>query len=105
MKHSIKWQGSMPNTGLKKLFNHLSFAVISIFLISSIFSSGLGKAYALSPESNGDNSLQIVIEPSNDSASMDNKGIDSSPSEKNNGNYPDLGDDQVFPFAAGLDSY
>tara|TARA_B100001250_G_C19641680_1_gene718573 strand:- start:547 stop:864 length:318 start_codon:yes stop_codon:yes gene_type:complete len=105
MKQLVKGQSSMLDLRLKELFKLASFALISLILISSVFLAGLVKAYALSPEAGGDNPLQIVIEPSADIPSTDEKETDASPSEINPGNYPDFGDDQVFPFAAGLDSY
>ena len=86
---------------LRKLCRTASFVVLPIFFISSIIFLGIHSAYALSNEANGDNPLKIVIEKSTDNANMDDKTID----EFNVRERPDLGDDQVFPFVAGLDSY
>ena len=87
---------------LKKLFGILSHLILSIPIICSIFFVGLTSAEALSPESNGQNPLKIVIEPSEENQSLD---PENSMDEIKMGGIPDLGDDQVFPFVAGLDSY
>ena len=87
---------------LKKMFGVLSHLILSIPIICSIFLVGLNSVEALSPESNGQNPLKIVIEPSEENQSLD---PENSMDEIKIGGIPDLGDDQVFPFVAGLDSY
>ncbi|WP_241434220.1 MULTISPECIES: hypothetical protein [Prochlorococcus] len=73
---------------------------LAVFVISSILFSGLTKVEALSSEANGDNPLKIVIEQTGDQQNNE-KSLDQRKMER----VPDLGDDQVFPFVAGLDSY
>ena len=87
---------------LKKMFGVLSHLILSIPIICSIFLVGLNSVEALSPDSNGQNPLKIVIEPSEENQSLD---PENSMDEIKIGGIPDLGDDQVFPFVAGLDSY
>ena len=87
---------------LKKMFWVLSHLILSIPIICSIFLVGLNSVEALSPDSNGQNPLKIVIEPSEENQSLD---PENSMDEIKLGGIPDLGDDQVFPFVAGLDSY
>ncbi len=53
-------------------------------------------------ELNEDNPLQIVVVPIEGSQES---GPEKSIDEDEIAEYPDLGSDQVFPFAAGLDSY
>ena len=84
------------------MFGILSNLILSIPIIFSIFFVGLTSVQALSPDSNGQNPLKIVIEPSEENQSLDSE---SSMDEIKMGGIPDLGDDQVFPFVAGLDSY
>ena len=58
-------------------------------------------ADAISKAENGDNPLGIIIEPSKDNQSSEKKEV-----SRDELDMHDLfGDDQVFPFAAGLDSY
>ena len=87
---------------LKKMFGILSHLILSIPIVCSIVVVGLTSVDALSPESNGQNPLKIVIEPSEEKQSLDSEN---SMDEIKMGGIPDLGDDQVFPFVAGLDSY
>ena len=87
---------------LKKMFGVLSHLILLIPIICSILLVGLSNVEALSPDSNGQNPLKIVIEPSEDNQSLDSEN---SMDEIKIGGIPDLGDDQVFPFVAGLDSY
>ena len=87
---------------LKKMFWVLSHLILSIPIICSIFLVGLNSVEALSPDSNGQNPLKIVIERSEENQSLDSEN---SMDEMKIGGIPDLGDDQVFPFVAGLDSY
>ena len=87
---------------VKKMFGVLSHLILSIPIICSIFFVGLNSVEALSPESNGQNPLKIVIQPSEENQSLD---PENSMDEIKIGGIPDLGDDQVFPFVAGLDSY
>ena len=87
---------------LKKMFGVLLHLILSIPIICSIFVVGLNSVDALSPDSNGQNPLKIVIEPSEENQSLE---PENSVDEIKMGGIPDLGDDQVFPFVAGLDSY
>ena len=87
---------------LKKIFGVLSHLILSIPIICSIFFVGFTKVEALSPDSNGQNPLKIVIEPAGEKQSLN---PETSIDEFKMGGIPDLGDDQVFPFVAGLDSY
>jgi len=82
---------------MKKIFRLASFAILSIFLISSVLFTGWARLEALSEETSGEYPINNLTEPS-----KDNK---ESIGESNINSYPDLGDDQVFPFVAGLDSY
>ena len=87
---------------LKKMFGVLSHLILLIPIVCSIFFVGFNSVEALSPDSNGQNPLKIVIEPSEGNQSLD---PENSIDEIKMGGIPDLGDDQVFPFVAGLDSY
>ena len=87
---------------LKKIFMIVGPLILYIPIICSIFFVGLTSVDALSPDSNGQNPLKIVIEPSEENLSLD---PETSMAEIKMGGIPDLGDDQVFPFVAGLDSY
>lgn len=84
------------------MFGVLSHLILALPIICSIFFVGLYSVEALSPDSNGQNPLKIVIEPSEEKQSLD---PENSMDEIKIGGIPDLGDDQVFPFVAGLDSY
>ena len=87
---------------LKNIFVILSHLILSITIIFPTFFVGFTSVHALSSESNGQNPLRIVIEPSEEKQSLD---LETSKDEIKMGGVPDLGDDQVFPFVAGLDSY
>ncbi len=87
---------------LSKIFRIASHLMLPITLIFSVLIIGLTSVDALSPESDGNNPLKIVIEPSGEKLGIDNeKSMD----QNKMSGIPDLGDDQVFPFVAGLDSY
>ncbi len=51
-----------------------------------------------------DNPLEIIIEPSDKSFSSDPEDLTEETNKGISSEYPDLGDDQVFPFIAGLGS-
>ncbi len=68
-------------------------------MVSSIFSIGVPTAYAISEGDDGNNPLQIVIEPSEDAQSNNDQN---SINKMNMEEYPDLGSEQVFPFEAGF---
>ena len=51
------------------------------------------------------NSLENVIDPLQDKQSNDETDVSMPSNGGSIESYPDLGDDQVFPFVAGLDSY
>ena len=78
---------------LKKIFRAASFLVLSIFLASSTFFSGINPVVAaqMGSDMNEENSMGIEIEESSD-------GLDSSKISS----APDLGDDQAFPFIPGF---
>ena len=86
-------------------FRSIGFALLSVTLFSCALFTSFSCVHALSPEANGDNSLQIVIEPSENNEKTSAEELASPNSQIQTNPYPDLGDDQVFPFAAGLDSY
>ena len=46
-----------------------------------------------------------IINPSENLQTEFDQEMELSKEDAPTNNYPDLGDDQVFPFAAGLDSY
>ena len=79
-----------------------SHLILSIPIICSVFLVGLTSVDALSADSNGQNPLKIVIVPSQEEQSLESE---TPMTESQTGGIPDLGDDQVFPFVAGLDSY
>ncbi len=78
---------------IKKILKALRITFLTIFL--TFYSLFLNVSPAISaqmnPDSNGDNSMGIVIEES--SVNLD--GSETSA-------YPDLGDDQAFPFIPGF---
>ena len=95
---------------VRKFLRSISFAVLSIVVISSVLLIATTKTEALikgwsppdetlSPEANGDNPLGIVIEPSDEDATLEKNN---SKGEINKMKYPDLGSEQVFPFEPGL---
>ena len=86
---------------LRKIFGAASCALVLI----SIFLIGCTGVFALSEGANGDNPLKIVIEPSMENLELSDEGTELPRREANKSDYPDLGNDQVFPFVAGLDSY
>jgi len=87
---------------LGRIFKAISFLVISLVLTSILPVIDVGaSAPQLSKESNGDNPLQIVIVPSDQEKTTDSLGTEIYKNNKKD-TYPDLGDEQVFPFVAGL---
>ena len=84
--------------------------MISIVLITGLF-IGHSRVEAIeefpSTENNERNSLETVNDTADNKKELedDDKGLESSMGRKTISSYPDLGDDQVFPFVAGLDSY
>ncbi len=94
---------------LKSIFSSRSLLFISILFIISIFLSG-PQVFA-SEESmidfgiNSNGSEETVIAIAEDENFAKNQPSQTSKEKKSNDVYPDLGDDQVFPFVAGLDSY
>ncbi len=86
---------------LKKLFKSFCFFYFSLSIIFFSFLVGIYPAQALNKEIGDQSSQNIVIESSiNDKNSEGAQKEDKIFEER-----PDLGDDQVFPFVAGLDSY
>jgi len=77
----------------KKIFSATSFLVLSFFIVSTTIFSGTMPAMSaqMGSEMNEDNTMGIVIEESSDS-------LDSSKTSS----FPDLGDDQAFPFIPGF---
>ena len=86
---------------LKKIFRATSFAIVSVVLICSILFTGWSSAQAIPNVDNEDSSLTSMTKQSAESQNSNNEEI-----SKEDMNMRELfGDDQVFPFAAGLDSY
>ena len=87
--------------------------MISIFLMTSIIFAGSRSVEALdipglgksSSKVENDIPIEILVEPSEDMQSETSSTLEEPLDEIKVNNYPDLGDDQVFPFVAGLDSY
>ncbi len=87
---------------LGRIFKAISFLVISLVLTSILPVIDVGASDSqLSKESNGDNPLQIVIVPSDQEKTTGSLGTEIYKNNKKDP-YPDLGDEQVFPFVAGL---
>ncbi len=105
MKGSLKSHNRTIWKLLQRLIKSISFIFVSAILMISIILSGQASSNALSDEANGDNPLKIVIQPSEDMVNVDNEKGKAPKLEPKANSQPDLGDDQVFPFAAGLDSY
>ena len=93
----------------RTIFRSASLLVISIGLCYSFLFSGLTSANALvkgwtppeensvSPEAKGDNPLRIIIEPSDENQVLESQET------MNELSMDDIfGDEQVFPFVAGL---
>ena len=78
---------------LNKIFRAASSLVLSIFIASSTFLSGINpvEAAQMGSNMNEDDSMGIVIEESSDA-------LDGSKTSA----APDLGDDQAFPFIPGF---
>ena len=106
MKELFPCSKSVIRQGLLLIRKALYISLFPIFLIYSISLSAAAQSHALSAQEKSlEDSLQIVIEPSQDDSEINNdEPVESTPKMSSKG-YPDLGDDQVFPFAAGLDSY
>ena len=83
---------------LKRLFRLAFLAILSITVLSLTILYPSTNSYTLASEDNGDNPLQIVIEKSNNPSPEENEQI----AKENFNDYPDLGDEQVFPFVAGF---
>ncbi len=85
---------------LPKILQALRLTLFSIVLFLTLFVAGI-RADDFSLGDNDDNSLELVRETMDEkhNSESDNIAIDQM-------NMKELfGDDQVFPFAAGLDSY
>tara|TARA_Y100001968_G_scaffold262614_1_gene250960 strand:- start:2224 stop:2502 length:279 start_codon:yes stop_codon:yes gene_type:complete len=84
---------------LSKVFGSISISIATICIVLLTLFTNLTTAIAVYEGDNGDNPLQIVIEPSetNENIENDNTKIEMKMSE-----YPDLGSEQVFPFEAGF---
>ena len=82
--------------------------LIAILFLGSFSTDALVKGWTAPEEQsssnsvNADNSLERIILPSEENPNVEDE---TTISEMNRGDYPDLGSDQVFPFVAGLDSY
>ena len=105
MKTQFKLLKKPINYFLTKTYRKISLMIFSAILLSSVLLTSFSSVNALSPEANGDNPLKIVIEPSLSKEKNFSEDMESSKPQNQTTQYPDLGDDQVFPFAAGLDSY
>ncbi len=73
-----------------------------MLLCSAAVFLGSHRIEALASGEYQDNSLQSNIGSSEDNKISENGKFTEG---QDNSEYPDLGDDQVFPFVAGLDSY
>tara|TARA_Y100001968_G_scaffold285805_1_gene286051 strand:- start:216 stop:491 length:276 start_codon:yes stop_codon:yes gene_type:complete len=83
---------------LKKLYRFAFQAISYLTLLTLILLNTSPNNSAIASEDNGDNPLKIVIEKSSESLTIEDQQ-----KEKENINiYPDLGDEQVFPFVAGF---
>ena len=79
----------------KKILRFASSCVLSIFIFSTTFFSGINYVVAaeMDSEMNPDKSMGIVIEDSSNNNTFD---------RSNTSAVPDLGDDQTFPFIPGF---
>ena len=98
---------------LNKVYKIASSAFLSIILFSSIIFIGSNSAYAIDhfkidtsfSAINLDNEQSTQpLETSNQETNITNEKNDLEVKSDSKSTYPDLGDDQVFPFVAGLDS-
>ena len=83
---------------IRKIISRFHLLVISLFFVAT-FLIGSVAVVAADSGDNGDNPLQIVIEPSDNSL---NNESELGEKENISSEYPDLGDEQVFPFVAGF---
>tara|TARA_Y100001968_G_C19220718_1_gene649576 strand:+ start:602 stop:877 length:276 start_codon:yes stop_codon:yes gene_type:complete len=83
---------------LKKIYSFIFQAICSLSVLTLIILNTSPNNFAMASEDNGDNPLKIVIEKSSDAMAIDDQQIE----KENINNYPDLGDEQVFPFVAGF---
>ncbi len=103
MKKQIHYYKSIVEVVIKRFFISAFFtSLILIFFAATNTTMALDEHLELSSSANGNNPLGIVIEPSNGEKG---KSKPNNMNKMTTSGYPDLGDDQVFPFAAGLDSY
>ena len=95
--------------GLKNIFSSASLLLASVVFIISIF-LGFSNVSATEEsmvdiQSNSYNPKEMVVATAKDGNIIENENSKPFNDGKDRENYPDLGDDQVFPFVAGLDSY
>ncbi len=99
---------------LKVIYKLASFSFLLLFLISSIHLIHPIRANAIEPAHvstqfstvNVDSKdIDMSIEVLEDPNDYSKQGNESSNDSNGYNIIPDLGDDQVFPFVAGLDSY
>ncbi len=100
---------------LQRIFKATSSLIISLTIVSSILFLGWDTStFAIdlpnpfesgSLEESPENSNQQSIAPSTKEQGSTSETSKDSLDQNNTNQYPDLGDDQVFPFVAGLDSY
>ena len=95
--------------GLKNILSSTSLLLVSVVFITSIF-LGFSNVSAteesmVDVQSNSYNPKEMVVATTEDGNIIENENTKSFKDGKSRENYPDLGDDQVFPFVAGLDSY
>tara|TARA_B100000700_G_C14686223_1_gene687700 strand:- start:144 stop:428 length:285 start_codon:yes stop_codon:yes gene_type:complete len=86
---------------IRKIISRFHLLVISLFFVATFLIGSVAVVAADSGDNgdNGDNPLQIVIEPSDNSL---NNESELGEKENISSEYPDLGDEQVFPFVAGF---
>ena len=106
MKEQNEWQNPSIDQLLKKIYTFISLKVLPIILIFTI-SPTFTSAEPLEEISERENSSieNIIVDTSKENQKIDSTEMGDPESKVSAGNYPDLGDAQVFPFVAGLDSY
>ena len=108
MKAFLEWHKSITDQILEAIFNFTFLSIISIALFSAMF-IGSTSVKALDDSSltefSSANALEIVMDQTNNTQIESDEDLDTTSTERDISPYPDLGDDQVFPFVAGLDSY
>ena len=93
---------------LKKIYKIASSAILTIVLFSSIMFIGSTSAYAIENLKLNESFAAVNIDEEQSVQSVETSEQENNltyQESESDSRYPDLGDDQVFPFVAGLDSY